>query len=257
MAQPREQSHERADRTWPMPALAARNSTAQSTISAIPPAERGGARPPAAEIAPAITARTTRPRTSSMTAAPRIVWPSPLWTAPRSRSTRAVMPTLVAASVAPMNRWTSSGLPGSSHAVTPQPSATGATTPNTATRSAEGPTRTSGAQVGLQPDLEEQQQHTHLCQDVQGGVGSEELGAVPPDDEWHEVAQAHAHQQLAEHRGLSPPLGDEAADLRRGHEQGDGEERRPDPAAVAASGGPRRRDDEDDAEPHRPARCDH
>ena len=44
-----------------------------------------------------------------------------------------------------MNRWTSSGLSGSSHAVTPQPSATGATTPNTATSSAEGPTRMRAA----------------------------------------------------------------------------------------------------------------
>jgi hypothetical protein len=106
-------------------------------------------------------------------------------------------------------------------------------------------------QVGLQPDLEEQQQHADLGQEVQRGNGPEEVGAVTADDQRHEVAETHAHQQLAEHRWLPPALDDETADLRRGYEQGDRKERRPDPA-IFSTGGPRRRDDEGDAEPYRP-----
>lgn len=59
-----------------------------------------------AAIMPATTARTTSPRISSMTAAPRITRASSERARPRSVSTRAVMPTLVAVSVAPRKRWT-------------------------------------------------------------------------------------------------------------------------------------------------------
>jgi len=122
--------------------------------------------------------------------------------------------------------------------VAPQPSATGATTPNTATRSAEGPTR-ARARRSDEPDLEEQQQHADLGQNTQGGIGLEQLGAMTADDERHEIAEAHAHQQLAKNRWLSQALDHETADLRRGHEQGNGEESPPDPAALAR-GRPRR-----------------
>ena len=50
------------------------------------------------------TARMTSPRTSSMTAAPRTICASGIFSLPRSRKTRPVMPTEVAASVAPRNR---------------------------------------------------------------------------------------------------------------------------------------------------------
>ena len=114
----------------------------------------------------------------------------------------------------------------------PQPSATGATTPNTATRSAEGHPGES-AQIRLEPDLEEQQQHADLGQKTQGGIGLEQLGAMTADDERHEIAEAHAHQQLAKNRWLSQALDHKTADLRRSHEQGNGEERRPDPVTFA------------------------
>ena len=48
------------------------------------------------------TVRITRPRTSSATAAPSTVRASTVARARRSENTRAVMPTLVAASAAPM-----------------------------------------------------------------------------------------------------------------------------------------------------------
>ena len=55
---------------------------------------------------PETTARMIKPKTSSMTAAPRIIRASLLFVLWRSCNTRAVMPTLVAASVAPINRCT-------------------------------------------------------------------------------------------------------------------------------------------------------
>ena len=66
------------------------------------------ARPPsAAPIRPATTASTMSPSTSSITAAPRMIRPSVLDVRPRSASTRAVIPTLVAHSVAPTYQWVS------------------------------------------------------------------------------------------------------------------------------------------------------
>ena len=53
---------------------------------------------------PWTTERRRRPRTSSMTAAPRMIWASLVVDLLRSRKTRAVMPTLVADRVAPRKR---------------------------------------------------------------------------------------------------------------------------------------------------------
>ena len=58
---------------------------------------------PAAEASPATTARSTIPKMSSNTAAPRMILAGLLSRTPRSPSTRAVMPTLVATMAAPTN----------------------------------------------------------------------------------------------------------------------------------------------------------
>jgi hypothetical protein len=60
----------------------------------------------AAVMTPLTTARITRPSTSSMTAAPRMILASFDRAAPRSRRTRAVMPTLVAVRTAPRKACT-------------------------------------------------------------------------------------------------------------------------------------------------------
>jgi hypothetical protein len=81
-----------------------RKAAAFPTIARMLPID--GAVPPAtAPIIPATTASTTRPRMSSTTAAPKIMRPSVESRRPRSRNTRAVMPTLVAVSTAPMKTW--------------------------------------------------------------------------------------------------------------------------------------------------------
>ena len=68
-------------------------------MAAVPPAS-------AARTSPSTIASTIRPSTSSTMAAPRMTRDSRASVTPRSLSTRAVMPTLVAARLAPRNRWT-------------------------------------------------------------------------------------------------------------------------------------------------------
>src|SRR5438874_1836677 len=63
----------------------------------------------AAATKPLTTDRTTKPMTSSATAAPKMIRASLVSDLPRSFSTRAVIPTLVAVSVPPTKRWVSQG----------------------------------------------------------------------------------------------------------------------------------------------------
>ena len=75
-----------------------------------------------------------------MTAAPRIIFASRVWSLPRSLNTRAVMPTLVAESVAPRNRRVGVDASGRSTEPAPKPSKNGAMIPTTATTKAFAPT---------------------------------------------------------------------------------------------------------------------
>ena len=62
---------------------------------------------------PTTTARTTSPSTSSITAAPRMIFASRLAPSPRSLNTRAVIPTLVATRVTATNSLVVIGESGS------------------------------------------------------------------------------------------------------------------------------------------------
>ena len=64
---------------------------------------------------PTTTARMISPRTSSTTAAPRMILASEVWSLPRSLSTRAVIPTLVAHNVAARKRRAGVSESGNSH----------------------------------------------------------------------------------------------------------------------------------------------
>src|SRR5215207_1386278 len=102
-----------------------------------------------ADAMPPTIASAMMPSTSSRTAAPRIVTPSGVSSLPMSLSTRAVMPMLVAARMAPTNSaGTMADSPGEPEAIAlndgtnstmPAPSANGATSPTNAT-SVAGPT---------------------------------------------------------------------------------------------------------------------
>ncbi len=65
---------------------------------------------------------------------------SRVFSLPRSLKTRAVIPTLVAQRVAPMNIWASWGASGMKYADTPHPRKNGAITPSTATSNDDPPT---------------------------------------------------------------------------------------------------------------------
>jgi hypothetical protein len=82
---------------WPATTTATRNPAAIAKVVAIPATLMA---PPAAR--PDTTPRMTSPTTSSSTAAPRMIRASGVSMAPRSPNTRAVIPTDVAVSVAPM-----------------------------------------------------------------------------------------------------------------------------------------------------------
>ena len=123
----------------PATTAAPRNSTDLPTMS---PTVIGSNAAPrsAASMMPATTASTISPMTSSITAAPRMIRPSLLAVRPRSASTRAVMPTLVAVRVAPTNQWVRVLCVGKNHDETKYPSTIGVTTPSSATMSDEAPT---------------------------------------------------------------------------------------------------------------------
>jgi hypothetical protein len=105
----------------------------------------------AAEMIPEMMARTRRPSTSSMTAAPRMMRANGVRSMPASFSTRAVMPTLVAASMAPRNAWSIQESPGRISVPTPNPRAIGVTTPTRATRVARPPTAIISRGVDSKP----------------------------------------------------------------------------------------------------------
>jgi len=127
-----------------------RKTSAFATISAIPNAARV-VPSEAAWITPATMARSTSPSTSSITAAPRMMRALAVFVAFASCSTRAVMPTEVAASIAPRNAWAIQGSSGSITSPTTKPRAMGATTPTIATRVAGTPTAIMSLGVDSRP----------------------------------------------------------------------------------------------------------
>ena len=105
----------------------------------------------AAVMMPETTARTSSPRTSSMTAAPRMILAKGARKESASLSTRAVIPTLVAASMAPRKACSIHGSWGRISSPTPNPSSMGVTTPTTATSAARPPTAIISLGVDSRP----------------------------------------------------------------------------------------------------------
>ena len=82
--------------------------------------------------------------------------------------------------------------------MSPKPAAKGTTTPTTATRTAWGPAFKQPREIGLEPDLEQQDQHAELGERV------DDLGLVhEPEDTGPDQ---NAGEQLSEDRGLADPL---------------------------------------------------
>ena len=95
----------------------------------------------------------TRPSTSSITAAPKMILTSRLLI---SWSTLAVIPTLVAQSVAPINACIYGDLPANKKELTSQPRPNGRITPLVATMSEERPTF-NRSKTRIEADLKKQQ----------------------------------------------------------------------------------------------------
>src|ERR1051325_6752404 len=140
----------RGEATCPSASAPPRNTAAFATISPTLP-KAIGVPALAAAMTPLSTARMTSPNTSSTTAAPRITRASGVVLLPRSCSTRAVIPTLVAVRVAPRKAWAYQVSPGRSRAPTSHPSTNGAATPSVATSTAVAPTFSMARTVDSRP----------------------------------------------------------------------------------------------------------
>ena len=140
---------------------------------------------PCPAATPVTTLRMTRPSTSSMTAAPMMMRASGVLIRPRSASTRAVMPTEVAVSVAPTKMAAVVEIARAARGVR-RVGPVGVAQPerqhDAHDRDGErrGPDPEHLAEVGLEPDLEQQQQHAELGQDVDQLAGRRRrAGTIP------------------------------------------------------------------------------
>ena len=98
---------------------------------------------------------------------PSTIWLSGSCRRPRSLSTRAVMPTLVAVRAAPAT--IDLDLRQAEKWQTRYPPANGSTTPAMATAVDDAPARSNWTQVGFQPDLEQEDHHADFLQEMQDG----------------------------------------------------------------------------------------
>ena len=146
-------------------------------------------------------ARTNRPITSSMTAAPRITDASGEVILPASISVRAEMETLVAVSAPPRNHAAVPANP--KRWAAPAPRKNGQITPSSATRNAVGPGLAHALDVGLKTG----DKHQHQAADLRQQQKASPAG-VPLNRRMCSNVQAagtghHADHQFAENRGNS------------------------------------------------------
>ena len=147
------------------------------------------------------------------------------------------MPTLVADSAAPTKICAACGLSGRSQAATPHPSAEGRGDTDERHEQRRGPDPDERADVGLEPDVEQQDEDSDLRQDLQGRLGlhiRDGIGAAEEDDQ---AGEDDADHQLAEHRWLAQALGREPAEVGGEQENAEREEDAGDrPLALTACG---------------------
>ncbi len=131
---------------------------------------------------------------SSITAAPRMIWPSGSCSRPRSDSTRAVIPTLVAVRVAPAMIETSVDSPSSTASGEPQRERQDHT--HDGHRQRRRADLHELAQIGLQPDREQQDHHSQLREEMDRLV----IRIHQPSTD---LPDQHAADQLAQNRRLA------------------------------------------------------
>ena len=149
-------------------------------------AERRPARSrPRRRRCPLTTLRITSPSTSSMTAAPRMIRASGVRIRPESDSTRAVIPTEVAVSVAPTKIAGGETVAAAARGmrrvrpVADSPRANGSATPTAATDERGRADPEHLAQIGLEPDLEQQQHDAQLGSTWITSAAAPSAGTMP------------------------------------------------------------------------------
>ena len=176
----------------------------------------------AAWMTPAMIASTTSPSTSSITAAPRMIREDEVRDAFASCSTRAVMPTEVAASIAPTNAWAIQELPGLKQLVDPVAEHHRRENADHRDYGRRHADRHHVARGRLEAHLEEEEDCPQLGEDREGLARLEPGHAGSPEE--GEVAEQGPEQQLAEDGGLAEPLDERAEELRADEDEGEGEE---------------------------------
>ena len=165
----------------------------------------------AAATRPVTTARMISPWTSSMIAAPRMIRASLVCDRPRSFRTRAVIPTLVAVSVAPRKIWAYAPASGISQCAN---SPAEHERPNHAQRRDQQRRQSDLQHLAdrrFEADLKQQQDDTQLRQQVDRRVGLQVFEAAEAGQ--REIAEQHPGRQFTEHGRLAKPGGEMAANL--------------------------------------------
>ena len=147
---------------------------------------------------------------------------NPERSASASFRTRAVMPTLVAASIAPRKAWSIHDSSGRASSPTPNPSSIGVMTPTTATRAARASDGQHLLRRRFEAHVEQQQDGAQLREDGEGLAGYEARGVGSTEE--HHVAEDDADQQLAQDRRLAEAFEELSCELRGDEHEGQGQE---------------------------------
>ena len=165
-----------------------------------------------------MAARMISPRTSSTTAAPRMIRASLPRDFPMSWRTRAVMPTLVAHRVAPRKAWVCQELPGNEPGPDQPPEGEGRGDAQHRHEERGEPHAQDVPDRRLQPHLEQEHHHADPGEQVDAGIGRDPLEAV--DARKGKIAEENPRQELPEDRRLPEHDGQVSHEL-RGHEDHD------------------------------------
>ena len=163
---------------------------------------------------PVTTVKITSPRMSSITAAPRMICPSTSRSRPRSDSTRAVIPTLVAVKVAPAMIAAMLVSPSALQTANPRPNGKNDAHDGDCRRGRSHPHK--HPDISLQADRQEQDEDPQLREHVHRLVAR-------ADQVQARLAHDHTADEFPQNRRLTDPLGQRSADL--GHSQHDHQHR--------------------------------
>jgi hypothetical protein len=92
-------------------------------------------------------------------------------------------------------------------------------------------------EVGLDADIEQEDEHADLGQESQGGIDAGLAQLFHPRHEERQVAQANPGDELAQDRGLARPLREDSSHLGGEDQHGHGKQQRAEMRMAGALGG--------------------